>query len=408
MALDPEELKKRRLQRAQKRAKQQQKRKKLMLKIAIAAMAVLVAVVVILIVAITSGKKKPVTATPDQLTTIHIAAAGDLNVNDAIVSSGGAEMDYSNLFMDVAHLFADADISVVNFEGVVCGEPYGDSKSVPYSMMQALAEAGVDLVQLANSYAIHKGVSGLTETIDNVRNAGMEPVGVYKTKGERERSGGFTLCEVQGVKIAFVAFTKGMDGMALPEGNEHCVNLLYTDYASTYQKIDRDGIRVVLDAVKKENPDITIALLHWGSEFNDTLSASQQEILALMQDNGVNVVLGTHSHYVQKIAQDTDRNLFVAYSLGDLVSDTMRSGSEYSIIVNLEITKNTVTGKTTITGYEYTPIYTVAEEGKFVRVMRIAETMKAYEGGYINKVSDATYNGMQYALERIEKRINAK
>lgn len=408
MALNPEEMKRRRQEAAQKRQKQQQMRKKLLRKILLAAVLAVVAIVAVIVIVAVSKPKPKAPATPDQLTTIHLAAAGDLNISDQVIEAGGPEMDYSNLFMDVAHLLADADISVVNYEGVLCGDPYGESKSAPVSMMQALSEVGVDLVQLANSYSIYNGISGLSTTIDNVRAAGMEPVGVYKSNAKFEENGGFTLCEVEGIKIAFVAFTKGMDGMALPEGSENCVNVLYSDYSSTYQKIDEARITKVLDAVKEEKPDITIALLHWGSEFNDTLSTSQQTILALLQEKGVDGIIGTHSHYVQRMELNEKTGKFVAFSLGDFVSDTQRSGSEYSVVLNLEITKNQVTGETKITGFDYTPIYTVAEEGKYMRIMRIAETMAAYEGGYINKVSDATYQGMKYALERIDKRIKGE
>lgn len=408
MALNPEEMKRRRQAAAQKRQFQQQMRKKLLRKVLLAVVLAVVAVVAVIIIVAVSKPKPKAPATADQLTTIHLAAAGDLNISDRVIEAGGPEMDYSNLFMDVAHLLADADISVVNYEGVLCGDPYGESKSAPIALMQALSNAGVDLVQLANSYSIYNGISGLATTIDNVRAAGMEPVGVYKSNAKFEENGGFTLCQVEGIKIAFVAFTKGMDGMALPEGSEHCVNLLYSDYASTYQEIDKDRITKVLDAVKEEQPDITIALLHWGSEFNDTLSASQQTILALLEENGVDGIIGTHSHYVQQMELDEKTGKFVAFSLGDFVSDTQRSGSEYSVVLNLEITKNQVTGETKITGFDYTPIYTVAEEGKYMRIVRIRETMAAYEGGYINKVSDATYEGMKYALERIDKRIKGE
>ena len=408
MALNPEEMKRRRQAAAQKRQLQQQMRKKLLRKILLAAVLAVVAVVAVIIIVAVSKPKPKAPATADQLTTIHLAAAGDLNISDRVIEAGGPEMDYSNLFMDVAHLLADADISVVNYEGVLCGDPYGESKSAPLALMQALSDAGVDLVQLANSYSIYNGISGLVTTVDNVRAAGMEPVGVYKNNQAFEDNGGFTLCEVEGIKIAFVAFTKGMDGMALPEGIEHCGNILYSDYASTYQEIDKDRITKVLDAVKEEQPDITIALLHWGSEFNDTLSASQQTILALMQENGVDGIIGTHSHYVQQMELDEKTGKFVAFSLGDFVSDSQRSGSDYSVVLNLEITKNQVTGETKITGFDYTPIYTVAEEGKYMRIVRIRETMAAYEGGYINKVSDATYEGIKYALERIDKRIKGE
>ena len=148
-----------------------------------------------------------------------------------------------------------------------------------------------------------------------------------------------------------------------------------------------------------------VAMLHWGSEYNDDISKTQEEICQLLQQNGVSAIVGTHSHYVQKIEYNKGNNTFVAYSLGDFLGDAKRAGTEYSVILDLEITKDNDTGKTTISGYSYTPIFTVAEEGKLLRVVRIPEAIAAYEAGYIDRVSKETYEAMKYALQRIEARI---
>lgn len=338
-------------------------------------------------------------------TVIHYAAVGDLNINDATVAAGGAGYDYTAAFMDVAHLLADADIASVNFEGNLVGEPYGSSLSAPQTMLTALQRAGVDLVQLANSYSINRGVSGLVSSIDAVRAAGMEPVGVYPNNDAFKEGKGYTIRVVEGVKIAFVAFTKGMDGMALPPGSENCVNVLYSDYDSVYQNVDRERITAVLSAAKKEKPDITIALLHWGSEFNNTVSKSQESIVNLLQANGVDAIIGTHSHYVQQMTFDAEKGKFVAYSLGDFFSDAQRAGSEYSVVLDLEITKDNRTGKAKITNFSYTPIFTVHEEEQPLRVVRIRDAVEAYKSGYYQKVSQQTYDKMLYALERIDARI---
>ena len=98
----------------------------------------------------------------------------------------------------------------------------------------------------------------------------------------------------------------------------------------------------------------------------------------------------------------------MAYSLGDFFSDGKRAGSEYSIVLDLEITKDNVTGETKITNYSYTPIFTVHEEEKPLRVVRIQEAVAAYENGFISKVSPETYEKMLYALQRIEARVAGK
>ena len=67
-------------------------------------------------------------------------------------------------------------------------------------------------------------------------------MGAYSSAAELRRSKGYTITEVQGVKVAFVAFTKGLGGRGMPAGNEDLVNLLYTDYSTEYKEIDRDRI----------------------------------------------------------------------------------------------------------------------------------------------------------------------
>ena len=410
MSLEPEELKRRRQHR---KAQQRLARKRLILRLCIAAAVLLLCGIVIAVIALRPQQGTTASTEPPQVsqpaenptTVIHFTAAGDLNVTENLVASGGASYDYSQTFLDVAHLLADADLATVNLEGNLCGAPYGSTASAPQSMMEALSRAGVDMIQLANSYAINRGVSGLLDTIDGVRQAGMEPVGVFRDQQDYEQRKGFTMFEVEGIRIAVVSFTKGMDGTTLPPGSENCVNVLYSDYDSIYQKVNKDKINTVMAAVNQAQPDITIALLHWGSEFNDTISSSQKSITRLLQESGVDAIIGTHPHYVHQINFDPEAGTLVAYSLGDFAGDAARAGSEYSIILDLEITKDHTTGQTAITGYNHTPIFTVAEEGKPIRVVRIHEAMTAFEAGYMDAVNQQTYDAMQYALTRIKARI---
>ena len=348
---------------------------------------------------------EPTGPTLPPTTVIHYAAAGDLNITDKTVASGGSDYIYTNTFLDVAHLLGGADVSSLNFEGNLCGNPYGSSHSAPQSMAEALQKMGVDLVQMANSYSINRGISGLATSIDSIRSAGMEPLGVYASNEDFKENKGYTIRIVQGVKIAFVAFTKGMDGMALPPGSENCVNVLYTDYDSNYQKVATAKINSILADVRKEKPDITIALLHWGSEFNNTISKSQNAIVKLMQEGGVDAIIGTHPHYVQKVDFNPETGKVVAYSLGDFMSDADRAGSEYSIVLDLEITKDNATGKAKITNCTYTPIFTVREENSPMRVVRLREAIEAYKNNHLNKVSAETYAKMTYALQRVEARV---
>ena len=431
MPLHDDEMNMRREKREAQRRKQQAEAKRLRITLILAAVVLVLCTAGIVfltsrsdssqttVAAETRPTQKPTQATEPATraqkstkTTIHIKAAGDLNVTTTVINAGVAVggYNYTRAFMDVASTLSDADLTVLNLEGNICGEPYGsDTTSAPRELLDGLRNAGVDLIQMANSCTINNGLIGLTSTLQTIRAAGLEPVGAFASESEFQQSKGYTITEAQGVKVAFVAFTKGLGGRGLPAGNDNLVNILYEDYASTYDKIDRTRITSVLKAVEAEKPDITIALLHWGSEYNDDISDTQKSIVNLMKKQGVDVIIGTHPHTVQAIEYDELAGTLVAYSLGDFFGDASRGGTNYSIILDLEITKDSSTGTSKVTNYSYTPIYTVSEAESadgYRRVVRIDKTVEAWEENYLDKVSQSAKESMVYALDRIEARIN--
>ena len=443
MALNPEEMNRRRERREAQRKQQEKERKRL--KLTLIAACVVLALCGFAIFSIARGASQaranvsaevsavPVTTaatvqpetsaatesrnTPTN-TVIHLRAAGDLNVTNAVVQSGLSVngYDFTDAIMDVAAELSCGDVTVLNLEGNICGEPYGTiSASAPRELAAALRNAGVDLVQLANSYTVNNGIIGLNQTLQQLRSAGIEPMGAYANDQDYRSAKGYTICNIQGIRVAFVAFTKGLGGMGLPAGNENCVNLLYEDYDSTYKTVDTKKINTILDNVAAEKPDLVVAMLHWGSENSENITASQEKIISLMQKMGVDVILGTHPHLLQKITFDQSAGTLVAYSLGDFLGDATHDGTNYSIILDVEITKYADSGATKVTGFSYVPIYTatdteciaIRQEGAR-RVLRIREAMEAYEGNFVDRITADAYAKMEKALTRIEERIQGK
>ena len=127
----------------------------------------------------------------DPYTVIHIAAAGDLNVTDKLVASGGITFDFSQVFQDVMPLLTDADYTLLNFEGILSGTPYGSHMaSAPNQVLTALYNSGVDMLQVANSKIINNGTVGLETPLQSIRNAGLTSVGAYASNNEYDRSVG--------------------------------------------------------------------------------------------------------------------------------------------------------------------------------------------------------------------------
>ena len=433
MAIDPEELSKRRKLREEQRKKRRRAKRLVILRLVIAAVVLAGCGYGIYRMVQTTGEPiqatlatQPVVeqteppATQAQVearldqelppVTINLVAGGDLNVTDKVIWAGqeGGEFNYTKAFMDVAPILSEADLAFMNFEGNVCGAPYGTATtSAPVQLIEALKNAGVDMLQVANSCSITNGMLGLTSTLNNIRSVGLETLGAYTTEEEYERTKGYTIVTINDVKIAFVAFTKGVGGLGMPAGSENCVNILYEDYYTKYQKINRTKIEAILKAAEAEKPDLTIAMLHWGSENNDTVYDTQEDIVYIMQKAGVDVIIGSHPHRVQHVTYDELTGNLVAYSLGDFFGDGKKDGTFYSILLELEITKDYETGVTRVTDWSYVPIYTLSEtecDGDR-RVIRIDNAVSAYETNFVDKVTASCYDNLKFSLDRIANRI---
>ena len=350
---------------------------------------------------------KPQTGT----TVIHVAVAGDLNVTDYVLENAAHEngYDFSETFLDVAPIFSGADLALLNFEGNLSGGSYGYATgAAPLELPKTLKAIGVDAVQTANSAAIRQGVSGLVTTLEAFEHVGLTTLGTFADSADFRKTGGYEIVEVDGIRIALVAFTKGMDNLGLPAGSEDCVNLLYKDYSTDYKKVDTDRIARVLRNISEEQPDITIAMVHWGSEYNDEISKTQEKIRKQLQEGGVDIIVGSHPHLVQKVDYDPIAQTLVAYSLGDFFGDGAMAGSNYGVILDLEITRINSTGESYLSGWDYTPVFTLKPEQSVLgghRVVRIREAMERYETDFVGRVTDEAYGDLEYALKRVEQRI---
>ena len=179
-----------------------------------------------------------------------LCAVGDIRITDELLQAArqGGSYDFSDILRGTTAVVGAADVAIGNLETTLSGEPYNDG-SAPDALATALRSTGFSLVQTANSYTIQNGLSGLERTKAILRSAGLTPVGTYESAEDRAQNRA-VLVEANGIRIAVVAFTKGMNGMRLPSGAEYCTNLLYTDYDSNYSRIDTDGITAAIDAAR--------------------------------------------------------------------------------------------------------------------------------------------------------------
>lgn len=341
-----------------------------------------------------------------------LCAVGDIRITDELLQAArqGGSYDFSDILRGTTAVVGAADVAIGNLETTLSGEPYNDG-SAPDALATALRSTGFSLVQTANSYTIQNGLSGLERTKTILRSAGLTPVGTYESAEDRAQNRA-VLVEANGIRIAVVAFTKGMNGMRLPSGAEYCTNLLYTDYDSNYSHIDTDGITDAIAAARALSPDVIVAALHWGSEDVSDISDTQEKIADLMFRRGVDVIVGSHSHRVGPVERrsiTTDdgvqKDVVLAYGLGDYCA-AQEGETNASLALTVEFTR---TGESTvISNVRCTPLATAdcgAGATPRYQILDAEDAVRLYENNYYQRVSDALYEQLLAAKQQIEEAV---
>ena len=311
------------------------------------------------------------------------------------------EYDFSYVYEDIKNYTSSSDITIGSLETTFAGKEKGYSNyptfNTPDSLATALKDIGVDVVSLAGNHALDYGYSGLCRTIDVFDNIGLSHLGTYKTAEEQEK---ILIKDVKGVKIAFINYTYGTNGIPLPSGKDFCVNL-----------IDKDFIKKQINQAKEQNVDMIVACMHWGTEYRTTANSEQKDLANFLFENGVDVILGNHPHVLEPMEKKTitlqdgtTKDVFVVYALGNFTADQRDEITRDSAILNLTITKNS-NGKISIDKVNYIPIYmyknTNVSTHKF-KILDIEKTIKDYEEGKTTSINSTVYNNLKKQLEKIK------
>ena len=311
------------------------------------------------------------------------------------------EYDFSYVYENISNYTQSSDITIGSLETTFAGEDKGYSNyptfNTPDSLATALKNIGVDVISLAGNHALDYGYTGLCRTIDIFDNLGISHLGTYKTAEEQEK---ILIKDVKGVKIAFINYTYGTNGIPVPTGKEYCVNL-----------IDKTLINKQIQQAKKQNVDIIVACMHWGTEYRTTANSEQEELANYLFENGVDIILGNHPHVLEPmekrtitLADGTEKEVFVVYALGNFTADQRDEITRDSAILNLTITKNP-DDKISIDKVDYVPIYMYKNSNvsthKF-KILDIEKSIYEYETGSNTSISSTTYNNLKTQLEKIK------
>lgn len=348
-------------------------------------------------------------STPEPIT-IHMAAFGDAmchlgNIKNAY-NSTSKDYDFSNVFKNIKSYTQNADITVGNLETTFAGESRGytgyPTFNTPEILGQNLKDIGVDVLSTANNHCMDKGYSGLESTLNFLDKYELSHTGTARSEEEQNS---ILIKNVNGIKIAFLSYTYGTNGITIPKDKPYSVNL-----------IDKDLIKKHIALAKAENVDVICASMHWGVEYKLKQNSTQEDLADFLFKNGVDIILGSHPHVLEPMEKrtitledGTQKDGFVIYSLGNFVSGQIYANTKSTVILDIQVTKDSE-GKISIDSVHYTPLYlydkgTNAKSRTRYTLMDIEKSISDYENGKDSSISKSLYNTLKEELSTIQKTI---
>lgn len=346
---------------------------------------------------------------PDPIT-IHMSAFGDTmchltNIKNAYDASK-KDYDFSNVFKNVRSYLEDADITIGNLETTFAGSSRGytgyPTFNAPEVLGQNLKDMGVDVLTTANNHCMDKGISGLVSTLDYLDKYEISHTGTARSEEEQNS---ILIKDVNGIKIAFLSYTYGTNGITIPSDKPYSVNL-----------IDKELIKKHIASAKEQNVDVICVSMHWGLEYKLKPNSTQTELADFLFENGVDIILGSHPHVLEPMEKrtitledGTTKDGFVIYSLGNFVSGQIYANTKSTVILDIQITKNS-DGKISIDNVKYTPVY-LYDKGAGAKtrtrytLIDLEKSISDYENGNDSSISKSLYNTFKDELENIKKNV---
>ena len=194
----------------------------------------------------------------------------------------------------------------------------------------------------ASNHSVDKGQAGIDATTRALDAARVRHTGSFRTRAQSRR---ILVVSVRGLRIAFLAYTYGTNGVPVP--HPWSVNLISTS-------------KVVADArrARRLGADFVIANFHWGDEYVHEPNLQQRDLARyLLGHRIVDLIVGQHVHVVQPIERIAGR--IVVFGEGNLISNQSAAccpaESEDGLIAVIHV--QAIGAKVRVTGVDYVPTW---------------------------------------------------
>ncbi len=308
---------------------------------------------------------------PD-LRTVNLITTGNIMAAETQISqakTGVDQYDFTPSFEFIAPYLQSADLVVGDLEVAQAGPDIASAGwgvsgytgfpefNSPQELSEALYGAGINVFTLGNNHALDRGLEGLMVTIDHIRSLGAKTIGAHKSWEERNSP---LIINENGIKIALLAYTYGTNGIPVPEGHEYCVNLV-PDFA------DITPVLEDIQAARENGADLVAVFPHWGAEHSHEPQPQRlRQVAEELAAAGADLIIGGHPKWIQPIEwffneteDGAERAALAIYSQGSFLTHQYEGDghnsiySEFSLLLDLELTKNYDTGEAWISDVDY-------------------------------------------------------
>lgn len=337
---------------------------------------------------------------------LKFAGLGDVYLTSSMINSAknGTSYDFSKGTSEIKEQLEKFDVVVASLSTPVADKTLGySSKSIynaPIELLDTLKELKVSVVATATDHAMDKNEKGITSTIDNLKNASIEQVGINDSE---EKNKPLVISKNE-INIGILSYAT-KSNVKIATNKDYLVNIL-----------DEDAVKEDVEYLKSKNVDYIIAYLNDPNENSLLTSGTQKQNVELLFNNGVNVILGTGSMVVQggeedqiQIDEDTTNHIYSIYSLGDFFGSYSTDDNKSSVIANIEFTKKIKKNKKgeiedTVTDMKVnTPIFvwTSLSTNNLKTMYVMQDVINEYDSGNSN-LSSKEYNKILEANKRLK------
>ena len=291
----------------------------------------------------------------DSLTTLEFSVVGDIMCHSTqfrFAEVTKDSFDFKPVYREIKKYLDNSDVVIGNLETVIevdtlkySGYPVFNT---PKDFLEGLKYAGFDFLSTANNHAFDIRERGVKSTINHINNFNLKSVGTYLSNSERDSA---RIHEQNGIKFALLSYTYGVNLYKIPEEKEYLVNLINEELIKSDIKNHRNA-----------GAELVLLFFHFGTEYATDADRYQMDIVEKSISYGADIILGAHPHTLQPIEYFKTENGkidsgFVAYSMGNFISNQRWRYSDGGAILNFSIQKNYSENSVKLIGVRYLPIW---------------------------------------------------